>query len=315
MKGAVCCGLWLVLSAVSVRAGARTCVGPHSPLRNGTRLPCGPGNELCPRNCSRVDGCDGFAQLAPWGTPVGYHIRDLTCGLNDPNGPVYDPNNGMYHLFYQDHLGVNGGTVWGHVASRNMKKWAHLPVALWNDREYDSSAIFSGSATVVNGEIILIYPGLCNSMAACKDEGGGWSPPGKCNITTQCVSGRNLALAKPADTGDPFLRNWTKLGVIINSSNACGGHCNGSAPGDRGKDPSAAWQTPSGEWRFVTGDTPIVYGSMDFEEWYYIGLGFTNGGKTPQGNGGDCPSFFPLPAITPGAGPPPNVSRGTTPYI
>jgi len=28
----------------------------------------------------------------------------------------------------------------------------------------------------------------------------------------------------------------------------------------------------------------------------------------PQGNGGDCPSFFPLPAFTPGAGPAPNAS-------
>ena len=77
--------------------------------------------------------------------------------------------------------------------------------------------------------------------------------------------------------------NWTKRGPIINGSFGCGGHCNATAPGDRGKDPSAAWQNPSGEWQFVTGDVPIVYGSMDFKEWYYIGLGFTNGGKAPQG--------------------------------
>lgn len=98
---------------------------------------------------------------------MGFHIRDLTCGLNDPNGPVYDPKHGVYHLFYQvygcvfaalrvaalnhhstesghlmatpptlqDHLGTggNGGTSWGHVASRDLKKWTHLPVALWND--------------------------------------------------------------------------------------------------------------------------------------------------------------------------------------
>jgi len=102
--------------------------------------------------------------------------------------------------------------------------------------------------------------------------------------------------------------NWTKRGPIINGSFGCGGHCNATAPGDRGKDPSAAWQNPSGEWQFVTGDVPIVYGSMDFKEWYYIGLGFTNGGKAPQGGGGDCPSFFKLPPTTPGAGPAPNAS-------
>jgi hypothetical protein len=32
-------------------------------------------------------------------------------------------------------------------------------------------------------------------------------------------------------------------------------------------------------------------------------MGFTENG---QGQGGDCPSFFPLPAVTPGAGPAPN---------
>ena len=39
------------------------------------------------------------------------------------------------------------------MASRDLKKWVHLPVALWNDRIFDSSAIFSGSATVVDGKV------------------------------------------------------------------------------------------------------------------------------------------------------------------
>ena len=41
------------------------------------------------------------------------------------------------------------------------------------------------------------------------------------------------------------------------------------------------------------------------QEWYFIGIGFTNNGTNPGGNGGDCPSFFPLPDATPGAGPAP----------
>ena len=33
----------------------------------------------------------------------------------------YDPQHGVYHLFYQDHLGIPGGNVvWGHVASRDL---------------------------------------------------------------------------------------------------------------------------------------------------------------------------------------------------
>lgn len=64
-----------------------------------------------------------------------------------------------------------------------------------------------------------------------------------------------------------------------------------------GRDPSTAWQTPAGEWRLTTFDTMIM-GSMDFKTWYRIG-------KQPGFPVGECPSFFPLPRTTPGAGPPP----------
>jgi hypothetical protein len=42
-------------------------------------------------------------------------------------------------------------------------------------------------------------------------------------------------LCGPRIGNDPLLQNWTKLGPIINGSLGCGGHCNASAPGDRGK--------------------------------------------------------------------------------
>ena len=91
--------LLVLFAPVAVLSGARNCAGPHSPLPNGTLLPCGPGNEFCPFNCTRDDdGCDAFALLAPWKATFGYHIRDLTCGLNDPNGPVFDARHGVYHL-------------------------------------------------------------------------------------------------------------------------------------------------------------------------------------------------------------------------
>ena len=54
-------------------------------LPNGTMAPCGPGNQMCPPG--------------PFGrnTPQ-YHVRDLSCAENDPNGPVYDPVHGVYPL-------------------------------------------------------------------------------------------------------------------------------------------------------------------------------------------------------------------------
>ena len=38
------------------------------------------------------------------------------------------------------------GIVYGHVVSRNLLQWAHMPVAIWNDQAYDRYAIYSGSA-------------------------------------------------------------------------------------------------------------------------------------------------------------------------
>ena len=92
---------------------------------------------------------------------------DHNCDENDPNAPFYDATHGVYHLFYQKHcaIPVSGesikGIVYGHVASRDLVRWAHLPVAIWNDQPYDRYAIYSGSATIVEGLPHIVYPGLC----------------------------------------------------------------------------------------------------------------------------------------------------------
>ena len=206
-------------------------------LPNGTLAPCGPGNEEC---------------MMPFQNAPQYHIRGRSCGLNDPNAPVYDPVHKVYHLFYQDHMHLSNGpngVVWAHVASRDLVHWARLPVALWNDRPFDHTAVYTGSATVVDGAVTIIYPGVCHG--------------GDQHFCTPRSSGYNLVKAVPADyETDPLLRNWTKVGVIRN---------------DSAKDPSTAWQTPDGEWRIVTGGTdqdhaPHVYASMDFKDWYEIGI-------------------------------------------
>ena len=65
-----------------------------------------------------------------------------------------------------------------------------------------------------------------------------------------------------------------------------------------GDDPSTAWQTASGEWRLIGnqggGAGAPIYGSKDFKSWYKIGYTTLKLG--------DCPTFFPLPALTPGSG-------------
>ena len=45
----------------------------------------------------------------------------------------------------------------GHAVSRDVVKWAHMPVALWNDAWNDDLAIYSKSTTLVNGNPALVY--------------------------------------------------------------------------------------------------------------------------------------------------------------
>ena len=179
----------------------------------GEQGPCGPGFDQC--------GAP-FDQRTPQ-----FHIRDISCGENDPNFPLYDPLHKLYHHFYQDHLaesqgGDGQGPDIGHAVSSDMVHWAHLPVAVWNDMAYDSVAIYTGSATIVNGVPTMVYPGLCTKH--------NW---------TRCNTGTLLAVAVPADhAGDPLLTNWSKpsYNPIVNNTQ---------------RDPSTAWQTAAGEWRLV----------------------------------------------------------------
>merc|ERR1719221_1677861 len=191
---------------------------------------------------------------------------------------------------YQDHVCIapGGGPDIGHVVSRDFVHWAHLPVSVWNDKQYDEVAIFTGSATIVDGKPFLVYPGLCK-------QGGDFKG---------CITGSNYAQAVPADSSDPFYTNWTKdkaPGINI----ATNPIVNGTSD-----DPSTAWRTAHGEWRLIgnakangqkkDGVAPI-FGASDFTgEWKLIG--------DTSFPAGECPSLFPLPPLYPGTS-----SSGTLP--
>jgi len=217
----------IALIAASAARGGIT-----SPTKCGaTQAPCGPGNDLC--------HAAGYGDASPQ-----YHVRDFSCGMNDPAAVIYDPVHAVYHDHWEDHLAIPnkqpGGYARGHAVSRDLVHWARMPVSLWNDRPYDDFAIFTGSATLVNGSVVQVYPGLCNSPKA----------------GTGCPGGTNLAIAVPADPADPLQTNWTKDGV----RGTLTGYVNPIANGT-GRDPSTAWQTPSGEWRFDSYGS-WVFGSM-----------------------------------------------------
>ena len=90
---------------------------------DGTSPPCGAGNDLC------------HAAGYPSSSSPQYHIRDYSCGMNDPAAVVYDPVHAVYHDHWEDHLAIPGGQyVRGHAVSRDLVHWARMPVSLWNDR-------------------------------------------------------------------------------------------------------------------------------------------------------------------------------------
>ena len=237
--------------------------------KDGVTAPCGPGNDQC--------GPPRDPNLQPL-----FHVKDKSCDENDPNFPFYDEVHGLYHLMYQDHVCIPGGhgPDIGHVVSADFVHWAHLPVSIWNDKPYDRQAIFTGSATVVDGKPFIVYPGLCT-------RGGEFAG---------CITGTNYAQAVPANASDPLYTNWTKdraPGVDI----AVNPIVNGTSD-----DPSTAWRTAHGEWRLIgnakaagqvkDGVAPIFAAAEFTGTWRLVG--------DTTFPAGECPSFFPLPPLYPG---------------
>ncbi len=88
-----------------------------------------------------------------------YHVAPPANWMNDPNG--FSFFKGEYHLFYQHHpYSPEWGPMhWGHVKSKDLVNWDHLPIALAPSEVYDRDGCFSGSAFEHNGQLYLMYTG------------------------------------------------------------------------------------------------------------------------------------------------------------
>src|SRR5690242_6825086 len=87
-----------------------------------------------------------FAQAeTPQWRPV-YHFTPEKNWTNDPNGLVY--LNGVYHLYNQQNPYENkwGHMSWGHATSKDLIHWTHLPIAIPEKIDKDTTWIFSGCA-------------------------------------------------------------------------------------------------------------------------------------------------------------------------
>ncbi|MFC0558850.1 glycoside hydrolase family 32 protein [Halalkalibacter alkalisediminis] len=88
-----------------------------------------------------------------------YHVMPQANWMNDPNG--FSFYKGEYHLFYQHHPFNSkwGPMYWGHVKSKDLVHWEHLPIALAPSEDYDKDGCFSGSAIEKDGKLYLMYTG------------------------------------------------------------------------------------------------------------------------------------------------------------
>ena len=119
-----------------------------------------------------------------------FHITGQKGWINDPNGLV--KFNGEYHVFFQHYSEkVYWGPMhWGHVKSRDLLHWEHLPVALCPDEQDDGC--FSGTAIVWKNKLWLFYTSF-------KENGGG-----------ECV--RQLQALASSDNGVDFIKHGIVIG-------------------------------------------------------------------------------------------------------
>ncbi len=75
-----------------------------------------------------------------------YHFTPLKNWTNDPNGLIY--LNGIYHLYNQQNPYENkwGHMSWGHATSTDLVHWKHLPIAIPETIDKDTTWRFSGCA-------------------------------------------------------------------------------------------------------------------------------------------------------------------------
>ena len=212
---------------------------------------------------------------------TAFHFQPLKNWMNDPNGPFYDADTGLYHLFAQ--YNPNGprwaDMSWYHAVSTDMVHWAHLPVALTPDHPYDCGGEYSGSATLVDGVPVLSVSVAC----------GKW-----------------ILMAIPAKDKktDPLFINWKKNGTMPGSGAPFSGPVF-DAPAGEGegtRDPTTGWQGSDKVWRMATGcgdkvshkGGACLFKSENFVNW--TAVGWLHHPLDAQNTGfWECPDFFPIP--------------------
>lgn len=200
------------------------------------------------------------------------HFSPLVNWMNDPNGLVYDPEQGIYHLFFQyNPSGLNiANQVWGHAWSKDLVHWKEVDIALPQDH---LGAVFSGSAVVdsenTSGFFTDNKPGETKLVAVYTSDGGD---------TTHGVEKQCIAYSK--DGGLTWIRPTVEKD----------GFENPILPNDNDKygrdfrDPKIFRY--DGRWFMaVAGGRARLFASEDLIHWTKV---------CDMGMDSECPDFYPL---------------------
>ncbi len=196
------------------------------------------------------------------------HFTPQEKGMNDPNGLVYDPSDGRWHLFYQ-YNPMGQTKVWGHAVSEDLMHWEELDIAIPLDA---LGMVFSGSAVVdeenTSGFFTDNKPGESKLVALFTSHGGD---------TTHGTQKQSIAYSK--DHGV----TWIRPSLEVH------GFENPILPNDNDK--YGAFRDPKifrydGRWFMViAGGHARLFVSDDLIHWTHAGnLGLES----------ECPDLYPL---------------------
>lgn len=205
-----------------------------------------------------------------------FHVTPQVNFMNDPNGMVFDPTDGYWHMHYQ-YSTKNGfhNQSWAHVRSKDLVNWEQLPLAMQID---ELGLIFSGSAislTEKEAQRDDILEGVF------KD-----NKPGESRLVafyTYAKGAQTQGLAYSKDHG----RTWIKYhgNPILDSSN--------SMSGNDFRDPKV-FKVPGDDkhWYMVTaGGAAQMFVSENLTDWTRSQtLNFKDGGAQIHS---ECPGLNP----------------------
>ena len=204
----------------------------HLSLLAGLLWPLGSrgesANEALARATAAVEAAAPRAQADPI-RPI-FHVTSPAQWVNDPNGPIFYKD--FYHLFYQlDPFSDQGGIkYWGHVRSRDLAKWEHLPIAIAPSNDKGEESIWSGCCTISGrGEPMIFYTSIAPGKPAI-NHAEQWAATSDDDLITWRKSPANPVLSEALHGGtkiydwrDPFIfqdkkRTFMVLGGSLNES-------------------------------------------------------------------------------------------------